>query len=97
MLVVCLAARCCAHLALGLKKRFQQYAGACIPAYLEKFKEKKQNVVTALREAIDAAYATVSCFFIFFLEFSCFYLQEYNRKYVAFDLTHSRLYFLDYF
>lgn len=26
---------------------------------LEKFKEKKQNVVTALREAIDAVYLTV--------------------------------------
>jgi len=28
--------------------------------YLEKFKEKKPAVVTALREAVDAAYLSVS-------------------------------------
>lgn len=48
-----------ASLAAGLKKRFQTYAGFCVPALLEKFKEKKQNVVTALRDAIDAVYVTV--------------------------------------
>ena len=31
----------------------------CISAILEKFKEKKLNVVTALREAIDAIYPSV--------------------------------------
>lgn len=59
VLVVAIAARCLAGLATGLKKRFQPYALTCIPAFLEKFKEKKQNVVSALRDAIDAAYLTV--------------------------------------
>lgn len=60
--VVCvgLAAKCLGSLAVGLKKRFQTYAGAVVPALLEKFKEKKQNVVTANREAIDAVYQTVN-------------------------------------
>lgn len=59
MLVVALACKCVAGLAAGLKRRFQTYSGAVVPALLEKFKEKKQNVVTALREAIDAVYLTV--------------------------------------
>lgn len=58
-MVVALAGRCIALLASGLKKRFQTYSGACVPALLEKFKEKKQNVVTAIRDAIDAVYLTV--------------------------------------
>ncbi|XP_074041153.1 protein mini spindles-like isoform X1 [Leptinotarsa decemlineata] len=60
--VVCvaLAGRCIAGLASGLKKKFQTYAGFCIPVILEKFKEKKQNVVTALRDAIDAVYLTTN-------------------------------------
>lgn len=64
--VVCvaLAGRCTASLAAGLKKRFQTYAGFCVPALLEKFKEKKQNVVTALRDAIDAVYLTVIIIYI---------------------------------
>ncbi|UYV60269.1 msps [Cordylochernes scorpioides] len=56
VLVVALAGKCLAALATGLRKKFQPYAGQCIPALLEKFKEKKQNVVQALREAIDAVY-----------------------------------------
>lgn len=60
MICVAVAGRCLAGLASGLKKKFQQYASFCVPALLEKFKEKKQNVVTALREAIDAVYVTVS-------------------------------------
>lgn len=48
-----------AGLANGLKKRFQPYALACIPAILEKFREKKQNVVQALREAADAIFLSV--------------------------------------
>ena len=60
VMVVAVAGKCLAGLANGLKKRFQPYAGACIPCLLEKFREKKQNVVTALREAIDAVYMSVS-------------------------------------
>ncbi|XP_049825977.1 protein mini spindles isoform X2 [Aethina tumida] len=60
VVVVALAGRCIALLASGLKKRFQTYSGACVPALLEKFKEKKQNVVTAIRDAIDAVYLTTN-------------------------------------
>ncbi|CAG9764905.1 unnamed protein product [Ceutorhynchus assimilis] len=60
--VVCVAsaARCITGLATGLKKRFQNYAGQLVSPLLEKFKEKKQNVVTAVREAIDATYLTTN-------------------------------------
>ncbi|XP_023239725.1 cytoskeleton-associated protein 5-like [Centruroides sculpturatus] len=64
VLVVALAGKCLAGLANGLRKKFQPYAGQCIPVILEKFKEKKQNVVQALREAIDAIYESVSLEFI---------------------------------
>ncbi|XP_014474078.1 PREDICTED: cytoskeleton-associated protein 5 isoform X2 [Dinoponera quadriceps] len=60
VLVVTLAGKCLAGLASGLKKRFQPYAGACLPAILEKFREKKQTVVQALREAADAAYLSIT-------------------------------------
>lgn len=59
VVVIALAGKCLAGLANGLKKRFQQYAMFCVSALLEKFKEKKQNVVVAIREAIDAVYQSV--------------------------------------
>lgn len=60
VVVVALAAKCLAGVANGLKKRFQPYATACIAGLLEKFREKKQAVVTALREAVDAIFISVS-------------------------------------
>lgn len=60
VVVVTLAGKCLAGLAGGLKKRFQPYAAACLPAILEKFREKKQTVVQALREAADAIYESVN-------------------------------------
>ncbi|XP_055533540.1 protein mini spindles isoform X2 [Wyeomyia smithii] len=54
VVLVALAAKCLAMVAKGLGKKFNPYAGVCIPAILEKFKEKKTNVVIALRDAIDA-------------------------------------------
>ncbi|XP_065333081.1 protein mini spindles isoform X1 [Cloeon dipterum] len=54
VMIVALAGKCLAALANGLKKKFQTYASACVSSVLEKFKEKKQNVVTAMRDAIDA-------------------------------------------
>lgn len=60
VLVVALATKCLTNLVLGLRKKFQPYASACIPAIFEKFKEKKQNVVVALREAIDGLYSISS-------------------------------------
>uniref|UniRef100_A0A1Y1JZU4 TOG domain-containing protein n=2 Tax=Photinus pyralis TaxID=7054 RepID=A0A1Y1JZU4_PHOPY len=60
VVVIALAAKNLACLANGLKKRFQQYAAFCVPTLLEKFKEKKQNVVLAIREAIDAVYDSIT-------------------------------------
>ncbi|CAN7938636.1 unnamed protein product, partial [Ixodes hexagonus] len=56
VVVVALAARCLAGLATGLRQRFHPYANACVSTCLEKFKEKKQAVAVALREALDAAF-----------------------------------------
>ncbi|KAH9373239.1 hypothetical protein HPB48_004984 [Haemaphysalis longicornis] len=56
VIVVALAAKCLAGLAAGLRQKFHPYANSCISTYIEKFKEKKQAVVTALREAIDNAF-----------------------------------------
>ena len=58
--MVALAGKCLTGLASGLKKRFQSYASACLPAILEKFKEKKPNVVLVLRECADAIFISVS-------------------------------------
>jgi cytoskeleton-associated protein 5 len=56
VVLVALAGKCLALLAKGLAKKFQPYAVSCVGGILEKFKEKKANVVQALREAIDAIY-----------------------------------------
>lgn len=60
VVLVALAGKCLAMLAKGLSKKFQPYAVVCIGGILEKFKEKKANVVTALREAIDAIYPSTN-------------------------------------
>ncbi|XP_055592597.1 protein mini spindles isoform X3 [Uranotaenia lowii] len=60
VVLVALGGKCLSMLAKGLGKKFNTYAGACIPAILEKFKEKKANVVTALRDAIDAIYPSTN-------------------------------------
>lgn len=60
VVLVALAGKCLGHLARGLAKKFQPYAVACISGILEKFKEKKINVVTALRDAIDAIYPSTN-------------------------------------
>lgn len=60
VLVVTLAGKCLTGLAIGLKKRFQPYATACLSSILEKFREKKQTVVQTLREAADAIFLCVS-------------------------------------
>ena len=59
VMVVALAAKCLGLLATGLRKKFSQYSSMIIAPILEKFKEKKANVVSALREAIDAVFLTV--------------------------------------
>ncbi|XP_011314716.1 cytoskeleton-associated protein 5 isoform X2 [Fopius arisanus] len=60
VVVVTLAGKGLAGLASGLKKKFQPYACACLPALLEKFKEKKPTVVAVLREAVDAIFLSIT-------------------------------------
>ncbi|KAL1129712.1 hypothetical protein AAG570_012656, partial [Ranatra chinensis] len=52
--------KCITGLANGLKKKFHPYAGLMLASLLEKFKEKKQNIVIPLREAVDAIYPSTS-------------------------------------
>ncbi|KAJ3300457.1 Microtubule-associated protein, microtubule dynamics during spindle orientation [Borealophlyctis nickersoniae] len=58
LFVVVAAANCIEHLARGIRQNFAQYRGLVVHPLLEKFKEKKANVVEALRGALDAVYAT---------------------------------------
>lgn len=60
VVLVAMAGKSIASLAKGLGKKFSPYALACVSGILEKFKEKKANVVTALREAIDAIYPSTT-------------------------------------
>ncbi|XP_071665230.1 cytoskeleton-associated protein 5 isoform X1 [Patagioenas fasciata] len=60
VMLVALAAKCLTGLASGLRKKFGQYAGHVVPTILEKFKEKKPQVVQALQEAIDAIFLTTT-------------------------------------
>ena len=60
VIVVTIAGKCLVGLANGLKKRFQPYASECIPCILQKFRERKQNVVIAVREAIDAVFPSTT-------------------------------------
>ncbi|XP_059161081.1 cytoskeleton-associated protein 5-like isoform X1 [Physella acuta] len=60
VMLVTIAAKILACLAVGLRKKFQPYATQCVSTVLEKFKEKKSNVVAALREAIDACYQSIT-------------------------------------
>ncbi|XP_038619954.1 cytoskeleton-associated protein 5 isoform X1 [Tachyglossus aculeatus] len=60
VMLVALAAKCLTGLAVGLRKKFGQFAGHVVPTILEKFKEKKAQVVQALQEAIDAIFLTTT-------------------------------------
>ncbi|PRD24913.1 UNVERIFIED_CONTAM: Cytoskeleton-associated protein 5 [Trichonephila clavipes] len=59
VVIVGLAVKCLSNLIQGLRKKFQPYASACVPAIFEKFKEKKQNVVVPLRETIDGLHSII--------------------------------------
>ncbi|XP_026480505.1 protein mini spindles [Ctenocephalides felis] len=56
VLLVATAGKCLGSMAKGLKNGFTPYALVILGVILEKFKEKKQNVVLAIRDAADAAY-----------------------------------------
>uniref|UniRef100_A0A1A7WRM3 Cytoskeleton associated protein 5 n=1 Tax=Iconisemion striatum TaxID=60296 RepID=A0A1A7WRM3_9TELE len=60
VMLVSMAAKCLAGLAAGLRKKFGTYAGQVVPTILEKFKEKKLQVVQALQEAVDAIFLTTT-------------------------------------
>ncbi|KOB68822.1 Cytoskeleton-associated protein 5 [Operophtera brumata] len=60
VIIVALATRLLGMVASGLRNKFSPYATACVQAILEKFKEKKTNVVVALRETIDAIYPSTN-------------------------------------
>lgn len=60
VMLVALGGRLMGMVASGLRCKFSPYAVSCVQSILEKFKEKKTNVVAALREAIDAIYPCVS-------------------------------------
>ncbi|XP_022338484.2 cytoskeleton-associated protein 5-like [Crassostrea virginica] len=60
VMLVALGGKCLAGLANGLRKKFAPYAVSTVQCVLEKFKEKKQMVVLALRECIDAAFPCIS-------------------------------------
>lgn len=96
VIVVATAGKCLAGLAGGLKKRFQPYAGACVPALLEKFREKKQNVVVSLRDALDAIFPAVSlnihmanCFSILLDVLKYIYLFQTNVEAILEDVTEA--------
>lgn len=56
VMLVALAAQCMTGLAKGLRSHFKQIANNSLSNLLEKFKEKKLNVVSALRDCVDAFY-----------------------------------------
>ncbi|XP_066503384.1 cytoskeleton-associated protein 5-A-like isoform X2 [Hoplias malabaricus] len=60
VMLVTIAAKCVAGLAAGLRKKFAVYAGHLVPTILEKFKEKKAQVVQALQEAVDAVFLSTT-------------------------------------
>uniref|UniRef100_A0A0A9YXT8 Cytoskeleton-associated protein 5 n=1 Tax=Lygus hesperus TaxID=30085 RepID=A0A0A9YXT8_LYGHE len=60
VVVVCVAIKCVTGIAKGLKKRFHTYAVVTMQALFEKFKEKKQNVVLALRDAVDTVFVSIT-------------------------------------
>lgn len=56
------SAKIVTQIANGLRKDFQPYAADTIRACIDKFKEKKTAILTAIRGAADAALKAVSLF-----------------------------------
>lgn len=56
---VTVAAGCLAALARGLRADFARFHASIVPPVLERLKEKKQSVVDALADALDATFAAV--------------------------------------
>ncbi|CAH8448402.1 unnamed protein product [Schistosoma bovis] len=60
IILVTLAAKILGQIARGLKSKFSPYSQQTLQACLGKFKEKKPNVVQALRESADGAVSSAS-------------------------------------
>ncbi|CAH8452669.1 unnamed protein product [Schistosoma rodhaini] len=60
IILVTLAAKILGQIARGLKSKFSPYSQQTLQACLGKFKEKKPNVVQALRESADGAISSTS-------------------------------------
>ncbi|GAA5878237.1 hypothetical protein JCM16303_002695 [Sporobolomyces ruberrimus] len=60
VLCVVLAANCLEKLAKGLREEFKGYKTLCTAGLLGRTKEKKQNVLDALGNALDAVYQTTT-------------------------------------
>ncbi|KAL5036633.1 hypothetical protein RTP6_004181 [Batrachochytrium dendrobatidis] len=58
--VVVVAAQCITQLAKGLRSAFSQYRHIVIGPILDRLKEKKTNVIEALKASLDAVSATAS-------------------------------------
>eukprot|EP01137_Pigoraptor_chileana_P026176 Opistho-2@96748 len=76
VVVVALAVQCIGGLAKGLRTNFSHYAVGALAVLLRKFKEKKTNVVAALRIAVDAA--GISCPFANLAEETAACLDDKN-------------------
>jgi len=61
---VMVAAGCIEALAKGLMNAFGRYRETVVPPMLGRLKERKQNVVDSIGNALDAVFATVSCLFV---------------------------------
>jgi cytoskeleton-associated protein 5 len=58
--IVIVAAKCITGIANGVRKDFNKYALMALEPLMERFKEKKQHIVDALREACDAIYTSTN-------------------------------------
>lgn len=56
------AANCLEELAKAMMETFGKYHEAIVPLMLERLKERKANVTDAIGAALDAVFATVSCY-----------------------------------
>ena len=63
ILLVVIAVKIVGKLAAGLRKKFQPYAVLMLESLFGRFKEKKANVIQALKESTDLISETVSYYF----------------------------------
>ena len=59
VIVVILASNCIEMLAKGLRKDFNPFKSLVLPNVIERLKEKKSNVVDALKSCLDALFSIV--------------------------------------